>query len=586
MSKQHIEELLQTALENLHKAGKLSVDIPRLQIDQTKDKEHGDYAANIALVLAKLAKRKPREVAEMIVSAMPASAHIAKIEIAGPGFINFFLSSQALYSVIPDILTAGEQYGRINLGKDKRVIVEFVSKNPTGPLHVGHGRQAAYGAIVSDLLEAIGYKVHREYYINDAGRQMDILAVSVWLRYLEVSGEKFIFPANVYQGEYVIDIAKKILEKHGKKLVKSAKDIFYKLPLDEAEGGDKEIFIDAVIVRAKEILGAKDYMIIFEFSLKMILADIRDDLAEFGVQFQLWFSERQFTETNAVDHNIEELKKIGLIYQREGAMWFRSTDFGDDKDRVMQRTNGERTYFANDFAYHVNKFERGFEYAIDVFGADHHGYIPRMKAGLKARSIAPDKLTYLMIQMVTLYRGNQQIPMSTRSGSFVTFRELRTEVGNDAARFFYVMRKCEQPIDFDLDLAKSKSNENPVYYIQYAYARICSVFRQLAEKNMTYNQTEGLANLVLLTQAQELELLAALSRYQQIIMNAATQHEPHLLTTYLRELANYFHTYYNSHQFLVEEAALRNARLTLIIATRQILANALKLLGISTPDSM
>ncbi len=586
MTKQHLEQLLQTALENLQQAGKLPDAKPRIQIDPTKDKQHGDFASNIALVLAKPAQRKPREVADMLVEVLPKSPQVQKIEIAGPGFINFFLSSQALYSIIPEIIAAGEKFGRTHIGNNQRILIEFVSSNPTGPLHVGHGRHAAYGAVVADLLEAVGYKVHREYYVNDAGRQMDILTVATWLRYLELCGEKITFPANAYKGEYVIDIAKKLQEQQGKKLCVPSEKVFDQLPLDEPQGGDKEIYIDAVIARAKKLLGEKAYHDILEFSLDIILTETREDLAEFGVHFQEWFSERAFTRTDAVDKNIQALQKAGLTYEREGALWFRSTDFGDDKDRVLQRKNGQRTYFANDFAYHINKFERGFDHAINIFGSDHHGYIPRMKAGLQARGIASDKLTYLLMQFVSLFRGGQPVKMSTRSGSFVTLRELRDEVGNDAARFFYVMRKCEQPIDFDLDLAKSKSNENPMYYIQYAHARICSVFRQLEEKGLSYDKIQGLDHLALLTESQELQLISTLSRYRDVIVNAAVQHEPHLLTTYLRELANDFHGFYNAHQFLVTDEKLRHARLTLIIATRQIIANGLKLLGVSRPENM
>jgi arginyl-tRNA synthetase len=321
-------------------------------------------------------------------------------------------------------------------------------------------------------------------------------------------------------------------------------------------------------------------------TLDTILSDISEDLAEFGVSFQQWFSERQFVRTDAVDRTIDTLKNKALTYESDGALWFKSTEFGDEKDRVLERTNGVRTYFANDLAYHMNKFERGFELAINIFGSDHHGYVPRVKAGLCALDVDPDKWVHELVQFVTLYRGGQQVQMSTRSGSFVTLRELRNEVGNDAARFFYVMRKCEQHVDFDMDLAKSQSSENPVYYIQYAHARICSVFRQLAEKNLSYDQAEGLQHLARLTEPHELQILATMSRYSDTILNAARQYEPHLLTNYLRDLANDFHGYYNSHQFLVEDKALRAARLTLIAAARQVLVNGLTLLGVSTPESM
>lgn len=580
MTKQQIAELIQQSLNTL------AIEIPPIQIDATKDKKHGDYACNIALMLAKPLGKNPREVAQMIVNAIPASPVIEKIEIAGPGFINFFLTKDAIFQVIHQIISAKENFGRCDHGQNKKIHIEFVSANPNGPLHVGHGRHAAFGAVVADLLATIGYDVHREYYVNDAGRQMDIVTTSTWLRYLELQNTKIIFPANAYRGDYVIDMAKQLIEKYGEKFLISSDQIFSDLPKDEPEGGDKEIYIDALIVRAKKLLGEKNYREIFDVVLAYILKDIREDLAEFGVHYEQWFSERAFTESNVVQKNIAALKEKGLTYEQDGALWFRATEFGDEKDRVLQRSNGVYTYFANDFAYHMHKFERGFDHAIDVFGADHHGYIPRMRAGLLARGIAADKLTFLLGQFVTLYRNGVQVQMSTRSGSFVTLRELREEVGNDAARFFYVMRKCEQHIDFDLDLAKSKTNENPVFYIQYAHARICSVFRQLTDKNMSFDADTGLAHLTLLQELEELQLTQTLGRYEDMIKNAGMQYEPHILTNYLRDLATDFHAYYNKHQFIVEENTLRNARLTLILATRQVLQNGLKLLGVNAPQSM
>jgi arginyl-tRNA synthetase len=586
MIKQEIEKLIQQALSKLQDDGKLEKTLTNVQIENTKDKQHGDFACNIALVLAKSAQKKPRELAEWIVQALPSSSKIAKVEISGPGFINFLLADNALHNVIAEILKRGSDYGKSTLGQHKKINIEFVSSNPTGPLHVGHGRHGAYGAVVGNLLAHIGYQVHREYYVNDAGRQMDILAVSVWLRYLALLGEKFVLPINVYKGDYVIDIAKLLMEKYGKQFHFPTEKIFSGLPLDEPMGGDKEIYIDAVIAKAKELCGDAQFELMIHFSLANILSDIRKDLEEFGVKFDEWFSERAFVKTGAVDRAIKKLQQAGFVYEREGALWFRSTDFNDEKDRVLQRANGIRTYFANDLAYHINKFERGFDYAIDVFGSDHHGYVPRMKAGLQAAGISPDKLTYLLVQFVTLYRGGKQAQMSTRSGSFVTLRELREEVGNDAARFFYVMRKYEQHMDFDLDLAKAQSNENPVYYIQYAHARICSVFRQLKEKGLNYDEQQGLQQLELLKEPNEFQLIGTLSRYNETIKVAAEQYEPYLLTHYLRELANHFHVYYNSYQFIVEDTMLRNARLTLIAATRQILKNGLNLLNVSAPDTM
>jgi arginyl-tRNA synthetase len=584
--KKFIEELLLVALQKLSVQGDLQVVIPRIQIDNTKDKAHGDFACNIALLLAKTAQRKPRDIAELIKSAIPESAMVTKVDIAGPGFINFFLSPVAFQSVVPEIIKAGKNYGAADIGAGKRILLEFVSCNPTGPLHVGHGRHAAYGASVANLLEKIGYSVHREYYVNDAGRQMDILSASVWLRYLELNGEVLTFPANAYKGDYIIAIARLLSEKYDKNLFQPAQAVFNGLPKDEPEGGEKDAYIDAVIERIKSLLGEDFYLQVFELTLEMILNDIRDDLAEFGVTFNEWFSERRFVATDVVDKHIEKMQKDGLVYEHEGALWFKSSQFGDEKDRVIQRANGQRTYFANDLLYHINKFERGYDAAIDIFGSDHHGYIARMTAGLQAYGIAPNKLTYLLVQFVTLYRNGQQVQMSTRSGSFVTLRELREEVGNDAARYFYIMRKYEQHVDFDLDLAKSKSNENPVFYIQYAYARICSVFRQMAEKNLSFEISVTTADLALLTEEHELQLLATLARYKEVIISAATAHEPHQLTGYLRELANDFHAYYNAHQFLIEDKQLRQARLTLVVAIRQVLENGLQLIGVSTPENM
>lgn len=583
MSKQHIEALILQSLDALKASQTLVVDFPAIQIDPTKDKQHGDFASNIALMLAKPAGRKPRELAEIIVKALPPSDKIARVEIAGPGFINFFLSSNALQSVVTEILSAKENYGRSEFGKGKRVLVEFVSSNPTGPLHVGHGRHAAYGAVVSDLLEMIGYAVHREYYVNDAGRQMDIIAVSVWLRYLSLHEQMFEFPANGYQGNYVIEIAAALKKQEGNKLSRPIAELFDNLPLDEPQGGDKEIYIDAIIARAKQLLGEALFQKVLQFSLENILAEIKNDLEEFGVHFQEWFSERKFVESGQVDRDIQTLKDKGLTYENEGALWFRSTEFGDEKDRVLTRANGQRTYFANDLSYHFNKFKRGYDFSILILGSDHHGYVPRIKAALAALGLAPDRLTYLLMQFVSLFRGETQIKMSTRSGSFITLRELREEVGNDAARFFYVMRKCEQPVDFDLELAKKQTNDNPVFYIQYAHARICSVFRQLAEKHLTYQPS---TKLELLTEPHEVQLITTLARYPDVILTAAKQSEPHILTNYLRDLATDFHTYYNSHQFLADDENHRNARLTLVSATKQVLVNGLKLLGVSQPESM
>ncbi len=583
--KEHIEHLVKMALKQLQDSGALPAIPAFIQIENTKDKAHGDFASNIALVLAKPVGKKPRDIATMIIQALPVSPHVEKIEIAGPGFINFFLKAEALYEIVPRILQEKFEFGRRKIGRQKKVIVEFVSSNPTGPLHVGHGRHAAFGEAISKLLDAVGFSIYREYYVNDAGRQMDILAASIWFRYLNLCGENVTFPANGYRGEYIIDIARQLKEKHQTEFVAPANAVMQHLPPDEPQGGDKELYIDAVIARMKELLGSRFPMVSDE-SLSGILADISNDLAEFGVPFDSWYSERDLVTSGMVDKMLERLKASGHTYEKDGALWFRSTDFTDDKDRVLVRANGQRTYFANDVAYHLSKFDRGFDIVIDVFGSDHHGYVPRMKSAIEACGINPERMIHLLGQFVTLYRGGQQVQMSTRGGEFVSLRELRNEVGNDAAHIFYMMRKYDQHIDFDLDLAKSKSNENPVYYMQYAHARICSVFKQLPEKEMTFNEVNGIAHLSLLIAPQERQLLNILSRYPEVIVDAALNYEPQLLINYLRDLAGEFHAYYNSQQFLVEESNLRDARLALIASIRQILANGFGMLNISAPESM
>ena len=586
--KHHLEQLVSQALARLQDEGHLDKDTtPDIRIERARDKTHGDYACNIAMVLAKAARCKPRDLAARIQAAMPASDHIEKIEIAGPGFINFFLAPHAFHAVVAQILDAGEAYGRSTVGEGQFVQVEFVSANPTGPLHVGHGRGAAYGAAVADLLVAAGFRVHREYYVNDAGRQMDILATSLWLRYLEQWDEPITFPNNGYKGQYVIDIAADLARQHERAFHQPARAVMAGLPPDAGqEGGDKEAHIDALIQRCKDLLGEAQYRTVFDFGLRAILDDIREDLADFGVAYEEWFSERSLVSQGIVTRALERLKESGHVYEKDGAWWFRSSDFGDEKDRVLIRENGQATYFAHDIAYHMDKLERGFDRVIDIWGADHHGYVPRIKAALAALGDAPERLDVLLVQFANLYRGGEKISMSTRSGQFVTLRELREEVGNDAARFFYVMRKCEQHMDFDLDLAKSQSSDNPVYYIQYAHARICSVMRQLAEKQLTLDKEQGLANLPRLTEAHEQVLMMLLARFPETLESAALSHEPHQMAYYLRDLANALHTYYNAHPFIVDDGALRNARLVLILATRQVIRNGLALLGVSAPEAM
>ncbi len=582
-----LASLLSQALHQLHTQGVLPPEsTAEVKVERARDRAHGDYASNLAMALAKSAGRKPRELAEAMVAALPASEQVAKVEIAGPGFINFFMSPAAWQNIVTDILAHGEDYGRSDLGRGRPIQVEFVSANPTGPLHVGHGRGAAYGATVANVLEAAGYKVHREYYVNDAGRQMDILAASVWLRYLEELGEPIVFPVNAYKGAYVRDIGAALKTIHDERLHRQIAEVYAGLPPDAPAGGDKEKYIDAVIVRARTLLGEADYRLVFDLALETVLADIRQDLQEFGVTYHQWYSERSLTESGAVSHALDKLQASGHTYKKDGALWFRSTDYGDEKDRVLQRENGQTTYFASDIAYHLDKMERGYDRVIDVWGADHHGYVPRVKAALQAMGYEPAKLDVLLVQFAILYQGGERMQMSTRSGEFVTLRQLRDDVGNDAARFFYVMRKCEQHMDFDLDLAKSQSTDNPVYYVQYAHARVCSVLKQLAEKNLSRDQARGARNLHLLHETHEQGLLCSLSRYPEVVETAAINREPHLIAHYLRDLANDFHTYYNAHQFLVDSDELRDARLNLIVATRQVIANGLALLGVSAPEAM
>jgi arginyl-tRNA synthetase len=581
-----IETLVRDALAALP-ADLCPVDITQGAnlVERTRDSSHGDFATNAAMQLAKAAKRKPRDLAQAIIDALPKSELVAKVEIAGPGFINFHLAPAAYHRELLRVMDDGAAYGRSTLGAGQRVIVEFVSANPTGPLHVGHGRHAAFGATLANLLDAAGYKVHREYYINDAGRQMDILAASVWLRYLECFGEQFPFPSNGYRGDYLHPIADKLVERAGRSLVRPAADVFRDLPPD-APLGDKDVYIDAIIARARELIGAEGFEQAFRVALDDILADIRQDLEEFGVRYDEWFSERSLATNGAIDRALERLRKNGVVYEKDGAQWFRATDFGDEKDRVVVRENGLKTYFASDIAYHLQKRERGFDKLVDVLGADHHGYVARVRAGLVAMGEPGDSLEVRLVQFVTLYRGGEKVQMSTRSGEFITLRELRREVGNDAARFFYVMRSNDQHLDFDLQLATSRSNDNPVYYIQYAHARVCSVLRQMREKGFTHDAARGRAALARLAEPHEQALLASLSRYPEVVEMAAVQRAPHAMVHYLRDLANDFHTYYNAHQFLVDDAELRDARLTLIQGLRQVVRNGLGLLGVSAPEAM
>ena len=549
-----------------------------IALERPKQAGHGDYASNLALQLAKPLKRNPRDIAQALVNALPPSPWLAKAEIAGAGFINLFLTPTAKQGVVADILARGQRYGRIDVGQGRKVQVEFVSANPTGPLHIGHGRGAAFGASLANVLEAAGFVVEREYYVNDAGRQMDTLALSTWLRYLELNGLSASFPPNAYQGEYVRKMAQSIAQAHGRRYVHAPDALLDGVTPAEV---DAEAHLDGLIANAKKLLG-EDYAYIHDFVLTEQLGDCRNDLLEFGVTFDHWFSERSLYDSGQVERALEKLRQAGHLYVQDGAQWFRSTAFGDEKDRVVQRENGQYTYFAPDIAHHLNKFERGFDLVIDVWGADHHGYAPRVKAALRALGLDPVRLTVALVQFAVLYREGKKVSMSTRAGEFVTLRELRSEVGNDAARFFYVLRKSDQHLDFDLDLAKSQTSDNPVYYVQYAHARICSVLEQWGGDAATLRG----ADLGALASEQELQILRLLMDYPAVIEDAARDLAPHLVAFYLKDLAAAFHSYYNSTHFLVDDERMRLARLSLIVAVRQVLASGLGILGVSAPTKM
>lgn len=586
--KQQITRILTDAVQQLKSEGLIPDDLtPRINVENTRDKAHGDFATNLAMMLTKAAGIPPRELAEKIVSLVATESVIEKVEIAGPGFINFFVNDSAKFAIVKRVLNEKSDFGRCNVGQGRSVLLEFVSANPTGPLHVGHGRGAAYGASVANLLTVAGFDVSKEYYVNDAGRQMDILATSVWLRYLSLCGEAFTFPSNGYKGDYIFEISESLQAEYGTTLKKTAMEVFAGVSADEGqENGDKEKHIDDLIVKAKNLLGSVHYEAVFKAATDAILSDIKDDLSGFGVTFEEWFSERALMDTGVIDAAIEKLQAADKIYEKGGALWFRSTDYGDEKDRVVVRDNGLKTYFASDIAYHFNKLERGFDLLIDIWGSDHHGYVPRVRAAMEAMGTNQEALEVLLVQFAVLYRGGEKLAMSTRSGQFVTLRELRDEVGVDAARFFYVQRKSEQHMDFDLDLAVSKSNENPVYYIQYAHARICRVLEQATEKGYTVDTEAGLVDINVLQSDQETHIATELAKYPDIVARAALAYEPHQIAYYLKDLAHALHSYYNASQFIVEDDRVRQARLTLISAVQQVLQNGLAIIGVSAPEKM
>lgn len=586
--KSSLIHLIEQSLNTLKSQGIIPAEYSaNIQLDRSKDPAHGDWACNIALMSAKVAGKKPRDMAELIVNALPQNNIIEKLDIAGPGFINIFVSAQNRFAAITAILNNASGFSSPNIGNGEKVLLEFVSANPTGPMHVGHGRGAAYGSALANLLKATGYAVQREYYINDAGRQTDVLTISVYLRYLEMFGESVHIPSRAYPSDYVKDCAQAFEKIHGKALFYPYATVTEGLPNDpDGEGDDiktqKEQYLDAVINKVQTLLGATQYRLMQDFALNTQLDTIKATLAAFNVEFDAWFSERSLLDSGAISKALSLLKERGHTYEKNGALWLATSQLGDEKDRVLVRDNGIHTYFAADVAYHLEKLERGFDTLIDVWGADHHGYIARVRAAIEALTGQGDRFHVALIQFVTLSSGK----MGKRSGNFVTLSQLIEEAGMDATRFFYLTRSPEQHLEFDIDLARSETAENPVYYLQYAHARVCSMFRELTARNWTFDATAGLANLPTLNEPMAEELAKRLASWPETVASAAKNRAPQQLCNGLREIAQEFHAYYNQHKILVDEENVRNARLTLCFATKEILANGLSLLGVSASEKM
>lgn len=555
-----------------------------VEIERCRDPAHGDFASNVALKQAKALGRKPRELAEALLATLGPVEGVAAWEIAGAGFINIRLAGDAHQRLLQQILAEGERFGENSSGAGTRILLEFVSANPNGPLHVGHGRGAGYGSSLANVLRANGYTVDCEYYVNDAGRQMDILALSTYWRYLQALGLEEALPPGVYQGDYVKDIAAGLLRDQGEALRLPLADFCPDFPNDEEH---RDHWIDTAIARLRAALGPERYARVFNAGLDSQLADIREDLAEFNVHFDNYYSEKSLFTRGKIDEALRLLAANGFIYEKDGARWFKSTQFGDEKDRVVQRDNGITTYFASDIAYHLEKFQRGYDLAINIWGADHHGYIARVKAALAALGLDPQKLVINLVQFAVLYQHGEKVQMSTRSGSFVTLRQLRQQVGSDACRFFYAMRKSDNHLDFDLDLARSQSKENPFYYVQYANTRANRVLEKAAEAGFPFVPEEALPLVSLLVEEKEQALLREMARYGDVVLAAGRDQAPHLIINYLKELATAWHQYYDAgYKLLHEDAALRNARLLLTYGLRQLIRNGLGLIGVKALEKM
>ncbi len=553
--KQTLTDLIMAAYQRAVDAGELPQGQPvNWRLDHPKNPEHGDYAANIAMILAKPAKKPPRAVAEILLKYLgDGDGSIQHAEIAGPGFINIRMAPGLWQRVVRQVFESGAEYGKSSVGGGKKVQVEFVSANPTGPLHVGHGRGAVVGDVLGRVMDAAGFEVQREYYINDAGNQIETLGGSVYLRYLQLLGREVEFPDNFYQGDYITKMARVAMDNEGERYAEMDKDA------------------------AINELGAK--------AGSEILAEIRGDLENFGIVFDCWFSERSLFDSGEVARVLKELEESGAAYREEGALWLRTSEHGDEKDRVLVRGDGRETYFASDIAYHLDKYRRGFEQLVDVWGADHHGYVPRMKAALKTVGRDPESFNVLMVQLVNLMRGGKPVNMSTRAGEFVTLDEVVKEVGADAARFIFLTRSSDSALDFDLELAKRQTSDNPVFYVQYANARICSVYKGADEAKVPHPDP-ATVDLSPLTLPEEVELMKLIHLFPDVVEGAALQREPHRLAYYLQELAAKFHQYYNKHRFLIEDKKLTAARLALIGAVRTVLVNGLAIMGVSAPEAM
>ncbi len=551
-----LKEMILAAAKAANQCGALpNADFPDVTVELPKTQAHGDYSTNLAMQMAASQKMPPRKIADILLSHLADENRIiAKTEIAGPGFINFFIQPSAWHSLLINILETDTRFGGTNIGKGRKLQVEFVSANPTGPLHVGHGRGAAVGDSVANILSFCGYDVQREYYVNDSGRQIRTLGLSVYLRLRQLMGQTIDFPEDCYQGEYIRDLAREIQKKEGAALEKKP----------EAEAVEN----------------------CARFAADSILKGIDKDLIDFGVTFDRWYSEQSLYDSGQVDAVLQEMESKGSVYTKDGAKWFRTTAFGDEKDRVVVRENGLKTYFASDIAYHQEKYQRGFERVIDVWGADHHGYIKRVTAAIEACGRRRDQFHVILVHLVNLSREGVPVAMSTRSGEFVTLQDVVKEVGRDAARFIFLTRHYESPLDFDLELAKKKTNDNPVYYVQYVHARITSIIRKGRAENGIEQIDWDQKSVARLETPEEIDLIKLLGNYPEVVRLSAELMEPHRITYYLMELAAAFHGYYNRHKVLSDDAELTKGRLCLILAVRQVIRNGLKLLGVSAPEKM